>query len=165
MSLVVVLVRHAKSLHNDYVGNDLERHLNDRGYRDAADSAGWLLSKKKQVDLIISSPAIRAYSTALIFARRFSYPVDTIQLKSAVYEAGVRELLFVLAEIPTMTRSVMLFGHNPGFTDLTNYLCGPVCSHLPTAGIAVIELPQNKGEFYPKGAAKLLNLYSGHKSF
>jgi phosphohistidine phosphatase len=34
----------------------------------------------------------------------------------------------------------MLFGHNPGFTDLVLYLTGHDVGNMPTAGIARIDL-------------------------
>ena len=165
MNLELILVRHAKSLYNDYVQNDIERHLSDRGYSDASDSAIWLASKINKPDLIISSPAIRAYSTALIFANRLGCKADTIQLDAAIYEAGVRQLLYVVAQIPQTVVTAVLFGHNPGFTDFINHLCGPVCTHLPTSGVAIIHVPIQQGELPSERSAKLKAIYSGHKPF
>jgi phosphohistidine phosphatase len=165
MNLELILVRHAKSLYNDYVQNDVERHLSDRGYSDAADSANWLASKISKPDLLISSPAIRAYSTALIFANRLGYKMDSIQLDAAIYEAGVRQLLYVIAQIPPTIGRAILFGHNPGFTDFINHLCGPVCPHLPTSGVAIMNVPIKQGELPSQGSAKLQVIYSGHKPF
>ncbi len=159
----LILVRHAKSLHNDYVERDMERHLSDRGYQDAAASANWCIRNGILPELIVSSPAIRAYSTALIFANRLSVNPQSIRLNAAIYEAGVRQLLYALSEIESTLKTVMLFGHNPGFTELVNYLCGPVCPHLPTAGVACIQLPGPGGELLPSKCGKLRQLYSGHK--
>jgi len=164
-SLELIFVRHAKSLYNDYVQYDIERHLCDRGYADAADSASWLVSKKYKPDTFLSSPAIRAYSTALIFANRMGYKPEAIQLEGAIYEAGVRQLLYVLAQVPSHVNSAILFGHNPGFTEIINHLCGPVIGHLPTAGVAIVHLVFNQGELPSLGSAKLKDVYSGHKPF
>ncbi|MBL7924274.1 MAG: histidine phosphatase family protein [Bacteroidia bacterium] len=161
----LILVRHAKSLHNDYVEQDIERHLCDRGYHDAAVSSGWCSSKKIVPDLMLSSPAIRAFSTALIFANRLGYASDAIRLEAAIYEASVRNLVYVLDGIPEGTKTCMLFGHNPGFTELLNYLCGPVCSQLPTAAVARITLRRSPGGKIEPARSELLDLFSGHKPF
>lgn len=159
----LIIVRHAKSLHDDYVQKDSERHLCARGYKDAADSADWCLSSGLKPDLMVSSPAIRAFSTAMIFANIFSYKTDGILLDAAIYEAGVRQLLYVLEALPQGSRTVMLFGHNPGCTELINYLCGPVCSHLPTSGVAFLVCDSIKGKKYQKGTCLMKAFYSGHK--
>jgi phosphohistidine phosphatase len=155
----LVLVRHAKSLHDEYVGADIERHLCQRGYADAEVSSEWCLSRRILPDLMVSSPAIRAYSTAMIMARRFSYLPAQIRLEQAIYNAGTGNLLQVLRSLPEKSSCVFLFGHNPGLTDLANHLCGPVCAHLPTAGIAVIQLHADRL------SGTLLDLFSGHKPF
>ncbi len=164
MGMELVLVRHAKSLHEAYVQSDIERHLCERGYHDAADSANWLISSGVRPDILVSSPAIRAYSTALIFARFLSCSPASVQLHASIYEASLKELLYVIAEIKPEFRSVMLFGHNPGFTELINYLCGPLCQHLPTAGVAILHIPANPGELPVKGKSELKAMYSGHKA-
>lgn len=161
----LVLVRHAKSLYNDYVQSDIERHLAERGYRDAHESAAWCLENSLVPDLIISSPAIRAFSTALIFANHFSYAPDRIQLHSSVYEAEVRQLMYVAGEVSGGFKKVMMFGHNPGFTDFLNVLCGPVCVQLPTAAVAHIRLKIKDWKEISPDTGELISLYSGHKPF
>lgn len=161
----LIVVRHAKSLHEDYVLRDMERHLFERGYSDAALSADWCIAKKIKPDFILSSPAIRAFSTALIFANKLGFSPEKIQLKNAIYEASVQNLLLVLEEAMVKEGTYMIFGHNPGFTDLINFLCGPVIVNLPTAAVVHIRLNIDLYGRWEQGSAVLLQQFSGHKSF
>lgn len=159
----LILVRHGKSLYDEYIRTDSERHLAGRGYKDAEDAA--LHCKKQDVHpgLLVSSPAIRAFSTAMVFANEYGYIADQILLKSAIYEAGVPQLLYVIRELSDVEEMVFLFGHNPGLTDLVNYLCGPVLYHLPTSGVAALDLQLDHWKDAGEKCAKPSFLYSGHK--
>ena len=163
MPKTLVFVRHGKSGYDAYVGADMQRHLAERGYADAMDSLRWCQSQDIIPDLIVSSPAIRAFSTAVIFANGYAYPPGNILLQDAIYEAGVQQLLYVIASLPAKADTVFIFGHNPEFTDIVNFLCGPVLHHLPTAGVAVIQLRQSQWSEAGHKTASLIQAWSGHK--
>ncbi len=139
--LTLLLVRHAKSLHESYINKDSERHLAPRGYEDAGTSAIWCKKKGVIPNLMVSSSAIRAYTTALIFANNLGYPVNEIVLNVSIYNADVEKLMGVINEFEDRFKSIMMFGHNPGFTDLINTLCGPTTSDLPTSSVAIMKIP------------------------
>ena len=159
----LVIVRHAKSMHESYVETDIERHLAGRGYGDIEQSAAFLKAKGLHPDLIVSSPAIRAYSTALIVANRFGYKSDKIQLNSSVYEASVNSLMYVVQELNESAETVFLFGHNPGLTELINALCGFTLTNLPTSGVAIIEFPITHWNKIDFEIGKCVEMYSGKK--
>lgn len=84
----------------------------------------------------MSSTATRALSTALIFARTLKIPVDRIRLEPRIYEASAEELVRVLHELEDTLGSLMLFGHNPGFTNLLNRFARDwQIDNLPTCGL------------------------------
>ncbi len=161
----LIIVRHAKSLHEEYISRDIERHLFERGYSDASLSADWCIVNKLKPDFILSSPAIRAFSTALIFANKFGFSPEKIELKNAIYEATTQSLLLVLEEAMIKEGTYMLFGHNPGLTDLINYLCGHVCVNLPTSAVVHIRLNKEISKRWTEGASEVIQKFSGHKSF
>lgn len=163
MPKTLVFVRHGKSGYDAYVGADMQRHLAERGYADAMDSLRWCQSQDIIPDLIVSSPAIRAFSTAVIFANGYAYPPGSILLQDAVYEATVHQLLYVISALPAKAETVLLFGHNPGFTDIVNFLCGPVLHHLPTAGVAVVKFKTGQWPEAGPATATLMKAWSGHK--
>ena len=134
------LVRHAKSSWENKKITDFERGLNDRGKRDAPFMADILRKKKINVDLILSSPAIRALTTAKIFAKGLEVPEKEIITNKNIYEASRKELLKVLQEIDDSVNHLMLFGHNPGLTYLSNYLCDFETDNIPTCSIICMQL-------------------------
>ena len=77
----LILVRHAKSSHSFGVSSDFDRPLNDRGFREASEMGKKLFKKNTRIDQFVSSPAIRAKTTAELFV--------------AEYDRKLKEILFV----------------------------------------------------------------------
>ncbi len=133
------LVRHAKSSWNIDTIADIDRPLNDRGYTDAHEMAK-RMNKKVQPAFLISSPAIRAVSTALIFSRVFKTEVSALELHPLLYGTNAKQYLQVIGTIPDQHTSAFLFGHNPIITETANMLGGTQLLDMATAGIVGIEL-------------------------
>ena len=93
------LVRHAKSSWTQLHLPDIDRPLNERGYNDAHLVSKTMLHKTKLPDQMISSSAVRAMTTALIFARTFAYPEEKIQIESQLYETTVQDYLHVISRV------------------------------------------------------------------
>ncbi|WP_256004813.1 MULTISPECIES: SixA phosphatase family protein [Pedobacter] len=141
MSKNLLLVRHGKSDWGNEFLSDFDRPLNPRGHDNAPMMARRLLSKGYIPDLIVSSPALRALSTAKHFAQVWEIPFSSILLKEDIYEASVPALLNVVNELGEDFSKVALFGHNPGLTDFVNYLTDANLYSLPTCGVAQISFP------------------------
>lgn len=134
------LVRHAKSSWKDFeILSDFERPLNKRGKRDAPFMGNILLKMGILPELLLSSPAQRARSTAIEIAKAINYPIDNIQYKAAIYEASIYELIDIVQNLPEQYQSAMLFGHNPAFTILANIYSDKPIENLPTCGILAIQ--------------------------
>ncbi len=126
----LTLVRHAKSDWSLPGQNDWDRPLNKRGQRDAPEMARRLRSRRLKPDLILSSPAVRALTTASVMARELKVPATRVQQDERLYLASPADLLAVEA------RHVMVFGHNPGMTECANRLsAGDHIDNLPTCGV------------------------------
>lgn len=134
------LVRHAKSSWQNKHVSDFERGLNDRGKRDAPFMAGILRKKKIKIDKLLTSPAKRALLTAKIFANELEIREDEIINNDNIYEADRKDLLKIIMKTDDKTNNLMLFGHNPGLTYLSNYLCNYEVDNIPTCGIICMEL-------------------------
>ncbi len=128
----LTLIRHAKSSWSSPELKDIERPLNERGKRDAPFMGNLLYNKQIIPDTIYSSPAVRALSTAKIIAEKVNYPIRKIEIKSEIYEASVHDLLFIVNSLPEKISTAMIFGHNPGFSLLSNYLCNSFTNNMPT---------------------------------
>ena len=129
------LVRHAKSSWDNAALPDKERPLNDRGRRDAPKMGERLAKRDVKPDLILSSPAVRALSTAEIVAEKLDYRRKDIVVTERLYAAEVDDLLDVIRQLGDELKCVMLFGHNPEFTELAHRLSGEI-AHMPTCAIA-----------------------------
>ena len=143
MMKTLILIRHAKSSWDDPLMEDFDRPLNDRGKKNAP-FMGKILKKENILpDLIISSPAKRAITTARKMAEEIGYPKDKIQIESRIYESSVKDLLQIINSIHNDYKRVFLFGHNPTLTDFLNYLTDAGIGNIPTCGVAQIEFPFN----------------------
>ncbi|MXV15393.1 SixA phosphatase family protein [Hufsiella ginkgonis] len=137
----ILLVRHAKS---DWEGrnlSDFERPLNARGHRDAPMMATRLMKSKILPQKIVSSPAVRAWTTAGYFAEAWGIDRQSIQPCPAIYEASVNTLLETVNAFDNQYDLVALFGHNPGITMLTTALSGREIGNMPTCAVALIGFP------------------------
>ena len=150
----LILVRHGKSdWKNSPVVEDFDRPLNKRGKKNAPEMAERLLNQGFDFDLMVSSPAKRAKSTAKFFAEVFDYKEVTYE--SAIYEAGTSKLLKVVKKLDDQFQKVIMFGHNPGFTDFANQLTKADIYNMPTAGVVVINFPFDSWEMVSMGTGKI----------
>lgn len=143
------LIRHAKSSWDTPGLRDFNRPLNERGLQDAPRMAKLLAKEGVQPDLIISSPAKRALTTALFFAEAFGIPEEQVVREQDIYEASVRDLLRIISALPDAAHTVLLFGHNNTLTDVANLFTEDFIENVPTCGIVRIESASpNWPQFY-----------------
>ena len=139
MSKYLTLIRHAKSSWTDSGLSDFERPLNKRGFRDAPVMADYFSKRCNVVSKIVSSPAMRAKTTAEIFAKCFQISENQIQFEKGIYEASADKLIRIISEFNPEWEQVVMFGHNPGFSYLASLLTSELYSK-PTCSISEIEL-------------------------
>jgi phosphohistidine phosphatase len=134
----LVIARHAKS---DWATGlpDHDRPLNGRGKADAPRMGRALTELEFKPDLIISSSALRARTTAEIVAREASYH-QPVRIESKLYEAGHGMITGMLQGLPDHVNQVMVFGHNPILEQLVVHLLqmqGSIV--IPTSGMVCLE--------------------------
>src|SRR5690242_21738198 len=112
------LIRHAKSSWDDTALPDKDRPLNDRGKRDAPKMGKRLAKRDVKPDLILSSPAKRALTTAKIIAKKLEYKFTDIVVNDRLYAGAAHDLLNVIHRLGDRPKRVILFGHNPELTEL-----------------------------------------------
>ena len=150
------LVRHAKSDQGIDGIEDIDRPLNTRGYRDAHSMSSAMKEKMLLPDLIVTSPAIRAFSTALIFCRNFNFNPDDIIIKSALYDSSVKDYLKVVTQADDKFSNILLFGHNPIISDFANSLASAITESLPTCSIVGITSNCKYWENFEESECELL---------
>jgi phosphohistidine phosphatase len=131
----IYLVRHAKSSWENNNLKDIERPLNKRGEKDAPFMGKLMKEKSIKPDYIVSSPAERAFKTATIFCNEMGIENEQIMVQKDLYDAGRKDILGVIHQFDNNFNSAMLFSHNPGLTDLANYLTSGNVYDVPTCGI------------------------------
>ena len=135
---LLYLVRHAKSSWSNLSLDDFDRPLNKRGKRDAPMMAKRMLSQGIAPSLLLSSPAKRAMKTCKVFAKELDYSKQRIETDMGLYHASSQEILNIIRGKNDALDSIMVFGHNPGFTDLSNALTGENILNVPTCGIVAV---------------------------
>ena len=150
----IYLVRHAKSSRNEKGINDWERPLAVSGIAKAKKVAKRLYAKKAVPNKMLSSQAFRALNTALLFATTMRYPISAIEINLSLYEKKVSDIIDVLKKQDDSITSIMLFGHNPSISQLSNYLTRKKSKDLPTSGVTCIQFNTHQWSNIDKSAGK-----------
>ncbi|OJJ20946.1 phosphohistidine phosphatase [marine bacterium AO1-C] len=137
----LILLRHAKSSWKDMSLADFDRPLNKRGKRDAPFMAQRFQEEGGNPDLILASPALRTKLTAEEFRQALG-PTWTgkLEYQSEIYEAHYHTLLELIKLQSDDVQTLLLVGHNPGLTSLTNFFSSAYIENVPTTGIVGFEL-------------------------
>ena len=136
------LLRHAKSSWKDSSLSDYERPLNKRGSANAPMMAQRFKKKHCKLDVIITSGALRAQTTASVFADILS--CHNLHVNDSIYGASLLELLNLLHVNFKRYDHVMIVGHNPDLTELSNYLSNHYIENIPTCGMVALKFDAKK---------------------
>ena len=135
----IIIIRHADASYDTNVPTDFDRPLTNQGLLDAKVMGKALADKKPNINLILSSSANRAITTARIIAEQIEYD-KRIEEKKRIYNASSREILDIMSQINNEINSVIIFGHNPGLHMLTEQLSNQNFNQFPQCAIAKITL-------------------------
>lgn len=137
------LLRHAKSSwKHDVI--DHERPLNKRGESDVAMLCAIVASTIEKPEIIISSDANRAKTTASVFKEAFGVEDANFILNHELYDFAGQQVLKVIYTIDNDIETAMIAGHNHAFTSLVNMLGSKIIDNLPTCGFVVIQFDVDK---------------------
>lgn len=148
----LTVVRHAKSSWDQPGAADHDRALNERGLR-AAPAVAKFLSKTyfggkgtdrllPSPDLIVSSTALRALTTAQLMQESLKVPKESLLLDSRLYLAEPDVILDVVRHINEDSAHAMIFGHNPGIGDFVDkMLSRTTIPGMPTCATVIMGLP------------------------
>lgn len=152
----LTILRHAKSSWDSPSLADSERPLNDRGERDAPLMAERIHRAGIRPSLILSSHAVRAWTTARVVAAELRYPLEFLQRDKDLYLASRERLLDIISRQDEGFNNLMIVGHNPGLTDLVNYLVPGTTGNLPTCGVVSIAIDSDTWELRGDVSKELL---------
>jgi len=117
------LLRHAKAESATLQFSDEDRALTPKGVDDAKKLATKLVKKDIGFDLILTSPAIRAITSAHIIANRLDQK-QSLRVEKKLYQADCTTLLAIVGKLHKKIKSILLVGHNPEFEDFAAYMTG-----------------------------------------
>ena len=155
----IYIIRHAKSSWAELGVRDFDRVLDLRGHNDAPRMAKILKSEGARPDLIVSSPAMRAKTTASYFSKEFGFDEQQIDYQNDIYEAMDSDIFDVVRDLPNSANIVFLFGHNPSLTFFTNHFNDNPIDNLPTCGIVRIDVKTDDWAKFNERTAKVNGLW------
>ena len=136
-TLRLTLLRHGKAEPADAYPEDYERPLAHRGCIEAQEMAARLVKRNLVPDLILVSPAERAWATAEIIATTCELDAKQVQCARELYLASPERTWQLLAHRAASLSHIMICAHNPGLSSVASrFGPKPQRRELPTAGIA-----------------------------
>ncbi|MBA3985357.1 MAG: histidine phosphatase family protein [Flavobacteriales bacterium] len=144
------IVRHAKSSWDEDV-IDHRRPLNKKGKYDVLHVSEYVASHFKKPDIMISSDANRALTTALAFKNAFQMAENNFFAKNNMYDFSGENVLEEINACSDNVRVLMLFGHNHALTHLVNQLGNQFLNNLPTCGFVQIDFQTDSWENLTNG--------------
>jgi len=150
----LIFVRHGRAEEQVSSFTDYERSLTNKGKSVSEQMALRLKEKETTPAVFVTSPAFRAYETALVFARVLGYDPDKIILKNTLYtHANLKSFAGILDEISDDTDCIIFFGHNPAFTEMPDRLSRSGIDFVPKSGVVCLSFKTEtwKGLLREKG--------------
>ncbi len=133
----LTLLRHGKAEAIDASPEDFERALTRRGEIEAQEIATRIVHRDLIPDLMLVSPADRAWSTAEIVAAACELDAKQVQCARELYLATPETIWRLLTGRAAALSHIMICGHNPGLSELASrFGPDPQARELPTAGLA-----------------------------
>ena len=158
-TLELLIARHAKSSWGFGQLDDFSRPLSRRGLRDVVRIPKLLAERIPTPDRLLSSTAARAVQTSQALADGFAMDDDAVSVHGDLYLAAHEEVIAIIGREAPRAERVLVVGHNPGLTDLFNYLVGDPLDNLPTLAVAHLSVHAPAWDSLTSGCAIILGLY------
>jgi phosphohistidine phosphatase len=151
----IVLIRHGKSTWKHQVC-DLDRPLKNRGKSDAKLVCDVFIKTNFMPDLVVTSPAKRAYDICNIFIKKMKISREMVKINPTIYDFEGSKTADFIKSLDNSYQKVMLFGHNYAFTSLVNQFGNLYIENLPTSGLAMIHFDIDTWKDIKKGTTELI---------
>ena len=129
---VITFLRHSKSSW-DYDILDMHRPLSPVGIEKIKKTA---ISSKDQFissEIIFTSSANRALYTSILLSKNLLINFNKIKICDELYTFKLSEVFEFIKNIDNIYSNVILVGHNPAYTEISNYFSENKIINLPTA--------------------------------
>jgi len=154
MPYILHLLRHAQSAEKQQGQSDKDRDLTSAGRKEAATIGHYLKKNNSGIEIIITSSAQRAQSTASVIFGILNLSSDLVVAED-LYDASIRSLLEFTNQLDDDHKNVLLIGHNPHLSYFAEYLTGAEIGSLETAGLVSIRLNCNQWTEVKEGGGSM----------
>jgi phosphohistidine phosphatase len=137
----LLVMRHAKSDWRAVSGSDHERALARRGIKAARKIGRFLTDSGTIPDLVLSSTAVRALTTAELAGKAGDWGCKIISSRD-LYASDPERVLEVIHGIDNGVDRLLIAGHEPTWSTLVTWLIGGGRVRMPTAAVACLDLPR-----------------------
>ena len=129
---VITFLRHSKSSWENNL-EDINRPLSEIGIEKIKKISN--LSKDHFIssEIIFTSSANRALYTSVLLSRTLSINLNKIKICDELYTFDHNKVFDFIETISNNYSEVVLVGHNPAFTEISNYFSENKILNLPTA--------------------------------
>ena len=140
--VTLYLIRHAIAFErDDRWPDDSKRPLTHKGIARMREVVDGLLEMNVELDLVITSPLVRAQQTADVILAAYDDP-PSLDVSDALSPGGTPPAVAEVLSHHTKLKNIALVGHEPSLGDLGAWLIG---AKAPLAfkkgGVACIEMP------------------------
>jgi len=148
----LIFLRHAKSSWEQPV-LDRDRSLSSRGIKAIHEVAYHWKNLFSEAECIFTSPANRALHTATILAHTIGYDLHNIRITEELYTFNPKDLLTFIKKIDDALLNVIIVGHNPAFSEVSQKLSSDNAPALRTSCWTQLTFQTNKWSSIENGTS------------
>lgn len=131
------IVRHSKSPW-EQGQNDFDRGLVNGDEITTTFMADQLITKGAKINCILSSSANRTTKTTHLINQVLGLAENKIKFHKELYLASPTTILSHIHSVPNSVNELMIVAHNPGVTQLINYVANENFNDIPPTGMACV---------------------------
>jgi len=138
------LLRHAEAIPASTGMSDFDRPLSEKGCSDARRIGLLMKELSLNPEVIFTSTALRAHTTANLVAEVINGQDKLVPLPR-LYDSTLINLLVLIGETDAKFQRIMLVGHNPTFAQFVDFYAAEGLRQLPPAGLVHLAVYPSKG--------------------
>ena len=146
----LIFLRHAKSSW-EYNVEDYDRPLSSKGMSDidrvSKNHSGFF----KNFQIILTSPANRAFHTSIILTRNVFNDYKRLSVAGELYSFNYEKVIDYVHNLDDKYTKIILVGHNPAFSIAARHLSQTSPPDLRTSDWITLEFQQNEWAKINKG--------------
>lgn len=158
MPKMLYLLRHAQSVEKQQGQSDKDRELTPTGVKETFQIGAYLHREKIFPDIIYTSAALRAATTAQLIADTIKLDLGKIIADEELFQASVRTFMAFIQQVDSSYNSVLCIGHNPAISYLAEYLSKAEIGEMPTAGLVILKFSINRWEDVADGNGEFIQI-------